>query len=541
MATVNERRVAIARPESPEAPPTLAIGPRTGLSRCVSTASSMSHGSGTDVGSRHSLGSDLYSRQSSASFQSSRHVSNLSRISISSVDSKGRRRGYMRPQTTDFAASAKSRESVMCLGSIAHLQYYFARTGLLDGKGGQFARKRPTQKATLDMSLLDGSSTTADVSGQGMKATYMSSLDSSADPDSHDDGTNTGFGNLVESPIQEEMDEDEFEDSFPESDPDMLPPTVSTYHQKEKPIPKPPKIEELKKELELCLNDTRKALDEVQARKAGSFKEPSDLPQLPNMPEESTQSWYELQGMGILDVVTLAIRAAKMYYTAHELPDRLDSIKSEKQIRADLLAVMEVLKQMATRNFNGGMKDEEIKIMTDWVASVFDFLEQEHKIELAERAERESWGWLRGDWSGREYERERAFLSSMEPEAELLPEWTPLSEASECPTPFLQGLQNGVLLVKLHNAAVKKSRRRFGAIPTFHTDTQKPYRSADNLRYWAKAAELRFEVMLKVDALGVVYDNGPEVWQEFESAILKWCEHVRQEITNELVDVDVDE
>ncbi|KAG6292243.1 hypothetical protein E4U46_000391 [Claviceps purpurea] len=541
MATVNERRVAIARPESPEAPPTLAIGPRTGLSRCVSTASSMSHGSGTDVGSRHSLGSDLYSRQSSASFQSSRHVSNLSRISISSVDSKGRRRGYMRPQTTDFAASAKSRESVMCLGSIAHLQYYFARTGLLDGKGGQFARKRPTQKATLDMSLLDGSSTTADVSGQGMKATYMSSLDSSADPDSHDDGTNTGFGNLVESPIQEEMDEDEFEDSFPESDPDMLPPTVSTYHQKEKPIPKPPKIEELKKELELCLNDTRKALDEVQARKAGSFKEPSDLPQLPNMPEESTQSWYELQGMDILDVVTLAIRAAKMYYTAHELPDRLDSIKSEKQIRADLLAVMEVLKQMATRNFNGGMKDEEIKIMTDWVASVFDFLEQEHKIELAERAERESWGWLRGDWSGREYERERAFLSSMEPEAELLPEWTPLSEASECPTPFLQGLQNGVLLVKLHNAAVKKSRRRFGAIPTFHTDTQKPYRSADNLRYWAKAAELRFEVMLKVDALGVVYDNGPEVWQKFESAILKWCEHVRQEITSELVDVDVDE
>ncbi|KAG5924323.1 hypothetical protein E4U61_000879 [Claviceps capensis] len=541
MATVNERRVPIARPESPEAPPTLAIGPRTGLSRCVSTASSMSHGSGTDVGSRHSLGSDLYSRQSSASFQSSRHVSNLSRISISSVDSKGRRRGYMRPQTTDFAASAKSRESVMCLGSIAHLQYYFARTGLLDGKGGQFARKRPTQKATLDMSLLDGSSTTADVSGQDMKATYMSSIDSSADPDSHDDGTNTGFGNLVESPIQEEIDEDEFEDSFPESDPDMLPPTVSTYHQKEKPIPKPPKIEELKKELELCLNDTRKALDEVQARKAGSFKEPPDLPQLPNMPEESTQSWYELQGMDILDVVTLAIRAAKMYYTAHELPDRLDSIKSEKQIRADLLAVMEVLKQMATRNFNGGMKDEEIKIMTDWVASVFDFLEQEHKIELAERAERESWGWLRGDWSGREYERERAFLSSMEPEAELLPEWTPLSEASECPTPFLQGLQNGVLLVKLHNAAVKKSRRRFGAIPTFHTDTQKPYRSADNLRYWAKAAELRFEVMLKVDALGVVYDNGPEVWQEFESAILKWCEHVRQEITSELVDVDVDE
>ena len=27
------------------------------------------------------------------------------------------------------------------MGSIAHLQYYFARTGLLDGKGGQLAKE----------------------------------------------------------------------------------------------------------------------------------------------------------------------------------------------------------------------------------------------------------------------------------------------------------------------------------------------------------------------------------------------------------------
>ena len=30
----------------------------------------------------------------------------------------------------------------MSLGSIAHMQYYFARTGLLDGKGGHLAKKR---------------------------------------------------------------------------------------------------------------------------------------------------------------------------------------------------------------------------------------------------------------------------------------------------------------------------------------------------------------------------------------------------------------
>ena len=35
----------------------------------------------------------------------------------------------MRPQGTNFADSAKNRDSVMSLGSIAHMQYYFARTG----------------------------------------------------------------------------------------------------------------------------------------------------------------------------------------------------------------------------------------------------------------------------------------------------------------------------------------------------------------------------------------------------------------------------
>ncbi|GAO14454.1 hypothetical protein UVI_02031540 [Ustilaginoidea virens] len=493
----------------------------------------MSQGSGIDTSSRDSLGSQSC-RQSSGSYRSSRQsdISDASRHSSRSVDSKGRRRGYVRPQATDFAASARSRESVMSLGSIAHLQYYFARTGLLDGKGGQLARKRPIQRATLDMSLLEGTSgSPADVDGSDKDSSFVVSMDGSGDSGGLVLETNP----MVASPTQIMEDEDYFEDSFAESDPGMLPPTVSTYHQKEKPIPKPPKMEELKADLEAALHDMMKALDEVAARKTGSFQESVDTPQLPNMPEENTQGWYELHGMHMLDVVTLAIRAAKVYYTAHELPDRLDSIKSEKQIRADLLAVMEVLKQMATRNFMGGMKDEEVATMVSWVESVFAVLAREHEIEMAERAERESWAWLAGDWSGREYEREMAFLASMDPDAaEPLPVWTPLSEAPECPTPFLRSLQNGLRLVQLHNAAVKKSRRRFGAIPTFHTDTLKPYRCADNLRYWVKAAELRFEVMLKVDVLGVVYDHGPGAWQEFEDAILKWCKHVREEIASEL-------
>ncbi|KAI9904802.1 hypothetical protein N3K66_001331 [Trichothecium roseum] len=516
MATTNEQQHSVpkqpsvrADSPSPTLSPTPAIGAVPDLSRNVSATSTTSHGSGVDGAT---LGSDGAAR------------TRPSDGSGRNRDSSRRRRGYMRPQVTSFSASAKSRESVMSLGSIAHLQYYFARTGLLDGKGGQLARKKQKHPANLDMAALGGSGPSPRIVATDADSSYASMGSS---PDVMD----PAYGDaMVTSPTGGYG--DFFDDSASEID--VLPPTTSTYQHREKVVPKPPTVEELKEDLEAALSDASKALKEVQQRKAGTYVEPANAPKYANMPDEQTQSWYELQGMHILDMVTLAIRAAKMYYTAHELPDRLDTIKSEKQIRTDLLGVMETLKQMATRNFKDGMKDDEITTILEWTDSVFDILKQEAEIEAAEQAERTTWAWVSGDWAGRELERERAFLVSMDPEAEPLPEWTPMSETAEGPTPFLEAMQNGLRLVKLHNAVVKKSRRRFGAIPQFHTDTQKPYRCADNLRYWVKAAELRFEIMLKVDVMGVVYNNGPEVWREFEAAILQWCRHCREDEINHL-------
>ncbi|KAM0462719.1 hypothetical protein ACHAPV_003543 [Trichoderma viride] len=514
------------RPHSPDAAPSHAIGAKPEPVRALSAASTTSRGSSTDANSRDSLGSELSSRMSNSSRMSTMSMQSVSGRSSSMT----RRRGFMRPQGTDFAKSAKSRESVMNLGSIAHLQYYFARTGLLDGKGGQLARKKQP-RATLDLAVLEGTApmmVPTPTSGGFDLDTSFVSMGSS--PDLSGQGFITD--NVMESPTGL-GDMDDFSDDF-EEDPDVLPPTVSTYNHRQKVVPKPPTVAELKAELQTTLRDALKVLKEAKAQKAGSHHAAGDASQI-NMPAENTQSWYELQGMNILDFVTLAIRAAKNYYTAHELPDRLDSIKSEKQIRTDLLGVMEVLKQMAIRNFKDGMRMEEIDTMIAWIESVFDILKKEAAIEATEQAERQSWSWMAGDWTGKELERERHFLLSMDPDDEPLPEWTPASSTAEQPTPFLEAMQNGLRLVRLHNAAVQKSRRRFGAIPTFHVDTQKPYRSADNLRYWAKAAELRFECKISIDALGIVYNNGPQVWLDFEAAILKWCAHVREEITNELV------
>jgi hypothetical protein len=116
----------------PSASPTPAITSCPDLERCVSTASTVSDISGRALSGNYSSVTSAPGGMSNASVTSTPSV-----VGNPSGKMDGRRRGYMRPQGTEFASSAKSRESVMSLGSITHLQYYFARTGLLDGKGGQ--------------------------------------------------------------------------------------------------------------------------------------------------------------------------------------------------------------------------------------------------------------------------------------------------------------------------------------------------------------------------------------------------------------------
>ena len=122
--------------------PSLAISALPGLDRSVSTASSVS--------------------------------------SVSRPASEGglpsRRRGYMRPQATVFAESASKRESVQNLGTIAHLQYYFARTGLLDGKGAQLAKARKASRRSAS-----GSDVPASALANAMS--YLSVDKSGADDD----------------------------------------------------------------------------------------------------------------------------------------------------------------------------------------------------------------------------------------------------------------------------------------------------------------------------------------------------------------------
>ncbi|KAB8235245.1 hypothetical protein ETB97_009495 [Aspergillus alliaceus] len=444
---------------------------------------------------------------STVSTLSSRSVSSATsadaRSSVSTVSS--RRRGYIRPQGAEFAESARHRESVMSLGSIAHLQYYFARTGLLEGKGGHAREWKKKQKPEDIPRLL-----------LTPNARFIEDLTESPTEETSD-------------PAEEEFDEHEV----------MLPPTVSTYSVKTFHIPPPPDIGALRKDLLDALNKAGKSMETIGSQKEPprNMKSPRiNVDELPDIGDVTSKTltgatplgWHEAQGMQILDVVTLAIRAARIYYTAHERPERLASIKSEREIRQELFDMLEVLKRWASRNFTGGLRDDERSSIMGWMSNVRSMLAQEVRMEESEAQERQGWAWARGDWTGKERAREEAFLRSLL-ETGSLPTWTSL-EGQALPTPMLEWFRDGRGLVRIHNQAVKKSKRPFCEIKSFHEDVAKPYRRADNLRYWIKAAEIRWETKLEMDVMGVVYGNSDEAWRKFDTALLTWCKAVREEL-----------
>lgn len=407
----------------------------------------------------------------------------------------------MRPEGTEFSQSAKNRESVMNLGTIAHLQYYFARTGLLDTATGRVARSRKPGSRT---------SSGAEPVSPGLEDDV--SMLSLASPSGQLDHLGEG---LVESPLDETASM-----SWDDTEPVMLPPTVSTYKNNPVYVPPPPDMTVLRRELRESLEEAMKHLREIE--------------KAPNSAQSSGegQTWFEIQGLNLLDVTTLAIRSARNYYTAHEEPQRLYAIKSERQIRKELYQVLEVLKRLAIRNFANGVQPYEVSQIKQWVLDIGGLLDTEEEKEKLEQAERETWSWLDGDWAGRERERELLFLKSFDSNPDTLPEWTEPREG-ELPSRFLSELQNGLRLDHLHNTLVRKSRRQFEEIKQYHTDTAKPYRCADNLRYWVKAAELRWDIKLDVDVMGVVQGKDDAAWKKFDSAVLKWCQGVREEITSE--------
>ncbi|KAK5946653.1 hypothetical protein PMZ80_000796 [Knufia obscura] len=421
-----------------------------------------------------------YSSTSSATSYS--NISSISKAtSISSTSS--RRRGYVRPQGANFAPSAKNRESVMSLGSIAHLQYYFARTGLLDGRSGQMVKKKENGEYDIPKLSVRPSSET------------------------------------FESPVDEEG-ALLWEAAMEDGEEIMLAPTVSTYRNGTQYVPPPPSQQALKRELVDSLENALHAIEASERTQKSS--------------ETPTPGFYEIEGIQILDTTTLAIRAAKQYYTQHPNPKRLNSIKPDQEIRKELYDVLEVLKQAASRNFAGGWKEEERLTILVWVSDVGMMIDKEAKLEEKERRQRKQWQWVDdSNWINDDRGRTVDFLSFLLSEIEAPAEETYTALQDK----FWHALIDGKKLIAMHNAAVRRSKRQFGYIEKCHDDVNKPYRRAENIRYWLKAAELRFEVKFtqKLDVLSTVNSKPEEaqIMKAFEEVIMEWTKCVCKDLTKD--------
>jgi hypothetical protein len=368
----------------------------------------------------------------------------------------------------------------MSLGSIAHLQYYFARTGLLDGKGGQMAKKRQDGQYDIQRSSIPG--------GQ----------------------------ELVESPIEDEG-QALWEAAQEDGADVMLPPTVSTYSHRSTYIAPPPDQKTMKRDLVEALENALQAVESCE--RAGT-----DM-------EGQSQGFYEIQGLHVLDTATQAIRAARIYYTMHPNPQRLNSIRSDQELRKELHSVLDVLKKCASRNFAGGLREDEKLAVLVWVSDVGMMIDREAKMEEAEKTERKDWHWMADSrWAGRESERDVNFLKFL---LEGVGQ-KPGAEAAINDPAFFRGLADGRDLIKIHNAAVKRSKKQFDFIKSCHEDVGKPYRRADNLRFWLKAAQLRFEMKLQFDVMAIANQvDNEEAWKTFEETVRAWSKGVRRELTKD--------
>ncbi|EWC46703.1 hypothetical protein DRE_03948 [Drechslerella stenobrocha 248] len=441
--------------------------------------------------------------------------------SLTFTSPQARKRGFVRPQGTEFSKSARSRESVMALGSIAHVQYFFAKTGLLDGKGGGFKRKGSNDSEF-------GGSEDLQMDSQLIDSTY-SSLRSSPDLILPAD-------QFSKSPIDDNEDV--------EIDPTaILPPTYSTYKPKTHIVPPPPDRESLRDDLKEALDDCRRVW--VDAANIGFAKAPaansasglgiSDA----NLEDEGIGGEKdELPIPGLKDMLlhtilrgtTFAIRAAKEYYYAADMTV-LAKITTEKKIREEFLTVLDVLKRISIRQT--GILAEEKDIVIRWVDGVEKILAKELRIE--DEGRRKGQVWVEGSWEGREWDRLHLFLNYFDSyddnnSGSPLPEHDPKAPASE--SPLLKLLRTGDRLINIHNAIVRRSRRPFGQIPQFHTDFNKPYRLAENLRYWLKAAEIRWGTKIELNVMGVAMGT-EEGMQSFEQAVYKWCDRVLGEVIAE--------
>jgi hypothetical protein len=240
---------------------------------------------------------------------------------------------------------------------------------------------------------------------------------------------------------------------------------------------------------------------------------------------ECEQSLAAGTGMDIVEDATATIRLAQRYRTQIQHEDWDD----EKKLRRHAVDVLVVLRRIAERE-DGQASDDEREIVRTWCRDV------KTRVERDDEVRRGIWEqaapWMDGKWDdewGSPYsrllmtERYHLFLVQFDASEPRIP---PPSSSDD---KFVAALRTGTKLCIIHNALTHFSLRPFGLISRFHTDTTVQYRVTDNLRYFAKAAEIRWEVQIEWD-VEEIWRATPAGVDMFKRELGKWCESVIKEM-----------
>ena len=232
--------------------------------------------------------------------------------------------------------------------------------------------------------------------------------------------------------------------------------------------------------------------------------------------------------MEVVESATLTIRLAQRY----RAQIRHEDWEDEKKLRRDAFEVLSILRGIAERA-GRDVGEEEKLVVRKWCKDVRARIERDDEVrrQMWERAV----SWMDGEWEGKEWGNPRPTLTiilTLERYHLLLSQF----DTSEPPLPapttdsFLHTLRTGTKLCIIHNAITHFSLRPFGLITRFHTDTSVRYRVTDNLRYFAKAAQIRWDIQLDWD-VEEIWHATPLGDEMLQRELGKWCEFIINEMT----------
>ncbi|PKK71055.1 hypothetical protein RhiirC2_745287 [Rhizophagus irregularis] len=381
------------------------------------------------------------------------------------------KRGYKKPaKPREFAKSAKKRQSVLALGSITHLQHFYAKRGII------IKPKKPKHLEEAEKKL---------------KLSI-----------------NTNVTDLLE--VTEEPDED-----FPPTPLPPSPPPLPAYLTSKLDVETDPDVL-----LATCHADIQAMID-AWCMVTGEVKAEANPVSVDILAaiETTTKAVQSVKNYSMFKEDLSAESLSRIRATTLEVLEMISNLEESHRDEDDSSSEDGHLYKES--NFHS--LDRQRNILTKYLEVVEECLlfddtdlyppntsylrpssvssEEDLKQGVAAITPPLSPGHPNNDWVNPDVfgdvviTRYHAFLEAHRPsKSKQLPDYTPLPDPSVDKTEFLASLADGKLLCIIYNTIVRRSKRPFGFIDKIHEDTSRTYRATENLKFFAAAAKFRFEI-----------------------------------------------